>query len=378
MTRRSPQRNAGHDPDKTVIFLGAGASAAEGAPVQADLFREYFKSYRRRPEGAMYEEMDRELATYFERFWGIDVDHGDLDRAQFPTFEEALGLLEMAESRAEFFKDFTGLYPERTRGREMRSHIVNLIGRILHEKLETWRGHHTVLVSSVKDAGQLPSTTFIGLNYDILIDKAVFSETGSDPDFGVTVEPEDRQAYGPAQGGGQHVKLLKLHGSLNWLLCPTCNVLFFDRYEKSAVRSSEQAHRIPCPTCQEPRVPLIVPPTFFKVMSNYFLQCIWKAAEDKLKEANRIIFCGYSFPDADIHVRYLLKRAEMNRPEVGTPPDVFIVNQKSGKRRSERKREYARYKRFFRHKAEVHWTNLSFEQFAENPQTIEEYIDGRE
>ena len=29
---------------KTAIFLGAGASAAEGAPMQGDLFNEYFKA----------------------------------------------------------------------------------------------------------------------------------------------------------------------------------------------------------------------------------------------------------------------------------------------------------------------------------------------
>jgi len=218
------------DHPKTVIVLGAGASASEGAPLQADLFREYFQSYRRRSEGQQYEEMDRELATYFLLFWGIDVDHGDLAKARFPTFEEALGLLEIAESRNEFFKDFAGLYPERTRGREMRSHLVNLIGRILDEKLETWRGHHTRLINSIKESGRLPCTTFIGLNYDILIDRAISEETGSDPDYSVLAEPEDGQPYGPAECGGEHVMLLKLHGSLNWLLCPTCNVLFFDRY----------------------------------------------------------------------------------------------------------------------------------------------------
>ena len=360
---------------KTVIFLGAGASAAEGAPVQANLFREYFTSYRRRPEGTVFEEMDGELATYFLCFWGINVDDPNLDLAhtEFPTFEEALGLLEIAESRAEFFKDFSGLYPERTRGREMRSHLVNLIGRILHEKLETSLGHHTVLVSSIKEAGLLPSTTFIGLNYDILIDRAIISETGSDPDYGVTVEPEDRQAYGPAEGGGQHTKLLKLHGSLNWLLCPTCNVLFFDRYERAAVHLPEHVHRLSCPRCQEPRVPLIVPPTFFKVMSCHFLQCIWRQAEERLKEADRIIFCGYSFPDADVHLKYLLKRAEMNRPGgIQEAPKVFIVNEHAGKRRSARRQECQRYQRFFRNKGLVHWTKLSFEDFALHPESVEE------
>lgn len=369
MGRREISDDA-HRPGSMVIILGAGASAADGAPVQSELIREYFKSDRRQPEGAVYEEMDQELATYFERFWGIDVNHQDLDKASFPTFEEALGLLELAESRAEFFKDFSGIYPGRTRGREMRIHLINLIGRILHEKLESWRGHHTALLSNLKDAGRLPLTTFIGLNYDILIDRAIFSETGSDPDYGVATKPEDEQRLGPAEGGGEHVILLKLHGSLNWLLCPICNVLFFDRYEKSAVHLPDRIHRIPCPACREPRVPLIVPPTFFKVMSCYFLQCIWRRAEESLKQADRIIFCGYSFPDADIHVKYLLKRAEVNRN--GSPPSIFIVNEHPDKTEQQRQQEISRYERFFRDKERIHWTKLSFQQFAADPNLIED------
>lgn len=32
--------------ERTVVFLGAGASSAEGAPIQSTLFKEYFKHYR--------------------------------------------------------------------------------------------------------------------------------------------------------------------------------------------------------------------------------------------------------------------------------------------------------------------------------------------
>ena len=47
-------------------------------------------------------------------------------------------------------------------------------------------------------------------------------------------------------------------------------------------------------------------------MSNRYLQEIWYKSEKALKEAKNIYFCGYSFPDADIHIKYLLKRAEIN------------------------------------------------------------------
>src|SRR5438270_8172542 len=87
----------------TVIFLGAGASKAEGAPLQGELFRDYFSSAQFRTSA---DEMDRELATFFSLMFGIDVDHGNMSRINFPTFEEVLGLTDIAILRKEAFRHF--------------------------------------------------------------------------------------------------------------------------------------------------------------------------------------------------------------------------------------------------------------------------------
>jgi len=46
--------------EKTVIFLGAGASAADNAPLQKDIFREYF---RRDTKQRIEHAWDREIST---------------------------------------------------------------------------------------------------------------------------------------------------------------------------------------------------------------------------------------------------------------------------------------------------------------------------
>jgi hypothetical protein len=48
-------------------------------------------------------------------------------------------------------------------------------------------------------------------------------------------------------------------------------------------------------------------------MSNFHLQTIWRSAEQDLAAAKQIVFCGYSLPDADLHLKYLFKRVEMKR-----------------------------------------------------------------
>jgi hypothetical protein len=84
-------------------------------------------------------------------------------------------------------------------------------------------------------------------------------------------------------------------------------------------------------------------------------------------KCDRLVFCGYSFPDADVHIRYLLKRIEVNRQQT---PDVYIVNEHQGKNENSRRMEQERYMRFFRDKSKIHWTPLSFEEFCERPASI--------
>ena len=118
---------------------------------------------------------------------------------------------------------------------------------------------------------------------------------------------------------------------------------------------------------------IIIPPTFFKVMSNFYLQQIWKRAEEELMKADRIVFCGYSFPDADMHVKYMMKRAEINR-EDDRPLEVYVVNRPPKRRTATHRKseERSRYERFFKSKGLFHWTKLSFEQFAKKPSLIED------
>src|SRR5436309_3570886 len=110
-----------------VVILGAGASRADGAPLQADLFAKYAEIIQRDAATYVHAASEGELRTLFDLFWGINVDAPNPRNQHFPTFEEALGLLELGNTRAEFFKGFGGLTTEATRGRELRAHLISLI-----------------------------------------------------------------------------------------------------------------------------------------------------------------------------------------------------------------------------------------------------------
>src|ERR1039457_60039 len=123
---------------RKVIVLGAGASAADGAPLQAGLFPKYAEIFQRNSgfHATGHKRGSHALFKMFHNFWGAKISTDSLDRQRFPTFEEALGLLEMADARGEYFKGFGGGQAEATRAQELRGHLINLIAVVLDDTLK--------------------------------------------------------------------------------------------------------------------------------------------------------------------------------------------------------------------------------------------------
>ena len=55
--------------------------------------------------------------------------------------------------------------------------------------------------------------------------------------------------------------------------------------------------------------PVLISPSFQKDYRNPHIVAIWHQADAMLRKAKRVIFIGYSLPEDDIHVVYILKRA---------------------------------------------------------------------
>lgn len=359
-------------PIEDVVFLGAGASVAEGASSQDKLFTDYFSS--RADEGC---KMNQRLKSFFKKFFGVDDINDDINLGSkpFPTFEEVLGILEIALNREEGFREY-----DKQRIQQIRKDLIFLIAIVLKEKL---RGqgehheqveHHKQLVRRLKREDRLSKTGFVSLNYDILIDNALVDlhpdgydlDNGYDLDYGIEFTNFKRDDDWKRPRSKKAIYLYKLHGSLNWLYCPTCISLTLTPKDKSVAQLAFEPKE--CDACKSGMIPIIIPPTFFKVMSNFYLQEVWHKAEDMLKQAKRIFFCGCSFPDADIHIKYLLKRVEINK---GDTPQIFIINEpetskKIDKREEEirQEKEKDRYKRFFKGSGKIHYTNKSFQDFC--------------
>ena len=115
-----------------------------------------------------------------------------------------------------------------------------------------------------------------------------------------------------------HVRLFKMHGSLNWVYRTNASIrhlrllgetvsCFLWMNQKLSDASRMQTH-------QKGRRnwymwPLIIPPVYFEKHAQITgeLKTVWDSAAKALATATRVVFWGYSFPRADLHARYFFR-----------------------------------------------------------------------
>lgn len=337
---------------KTVVFLGAGASKADGAPLQNELFKSYFESCAKIDElhgnERRYKEITEIVIDYFRQFFGFETI--DWEAQLFPRFEEVLGILDLAINRNEEYRE--GNHDLQT----YREGLIFSMAQAIHYELDykhanSMRRNHNKLVSKLSALIQSGQISFISTNYDLLIDNAML-QYDIIPNYGFNI-------------GDKGSNLIKLHGSLNWKYCPICKAI--ERFDKQQFHYEAyvDAEQLKCSYCQSRAEYIIVPPTYYKDMSNIYLSNIWYNAERLMHQAEHIIFCGYSLPNADMHIKYMLKRAEVNRNS-RTPLKVTIINAPKGEEANPK--EEIRFRRFFKTENDVTFEKMmSFEMFAEDP-----------
>lgn len=147
--------------------------------------------------------------------------------------------------------------------------------------------------------------TVVTFNYDLVLDHALYG-LGTEPDYHL-----EAHVPGPAHLVSRPpvVSILKLHGSINWGVCPDCR----KQLSIQSRKPGESLRWFPyhqCANCkQQLYEPLLVPPTWDKHEHRDILQQVWSKAFEEIKSATRICVIGYSMPESDAYFKYLLTLA---------------------------------------------------------------------
>jgi SIR2-like domain len=314
MKWREIEMNIRNDSERSIVYiLGAGASKAviPGAPLMDQLLTEALQELKKLKN---HPDTRLEWVKKIEKF--ID-DFYHLNPKTLPNLEDILTQLDDAigEDRPlsrEYDIPFL---------RTLRKDLVFAICEVLRIKLGFGNDEGRLLMRSFKE-GLGPNDCIISLNYDIIVDNALSLPLHAKLiDYGLSVRYAlDRPdwprpiAYNLLERPQQYIPTLyKLHGSLNWLYCPSCQQLDVTIGRKGVhyiyEEDYEEGRDFACPDCQGRYYPLIITPTLLKTYDNILLREVWRQAEDKVSRADEVVFIGYSLPDADVLLRCMLKRA---------------------------------------------------------------------
>ena len=147
-------------------------------------------------------------------------ERGVRTRESYPPLPLLIGLLDIAISR----KHSLGPGWDADKLTYVRQALDFAIFAVIeHDLLSLSKNHYYTLIENLFNSTRTPPA-IVSLNYDIIADNtlmALSEQYGSVgfPDYGCDIATEIYQQQ------NKFGKLYKLHGSLNWLYCPSCQRL---------------------------------------------------------------------------------------------------------------------------------------------------------
>jgi hypothetical protein len=335
---------------KAVFFFGAGASRGAIShvtlnrkrikpPLNGDFFKvadRFASAFGKNSQPAR--RLDR-LRRVFER---------DLPAGGTPTMEEAFSLLYVAKDFPEIYNRRKGPRPIAGERKEI-SDFLHLLFPIL-ASLDRSDGDQTAydrLAGNLTDGDVL-----ITLNYDTMLDSALHRR-GWDPRTGYGIRGNAARNTGWSRlkksASVLDVRLLKLHGSMNW----------FVRGQTTDLKKvfTSKPVRITQPRTNElaGHIRQIAPPIYGKIFEHDHWANLWTEAFNALCDAEVVVVVGCSLIDTDFHLRALLSQVARTRKD---NDDRFSYACFVDKAKVRRKWQSI-LKGSFAHKLE----NVSFEKF---------------
>lgn len=161
---------------------------------------------------------------------------------------------------------------------------------------------HTAIATYVEPR---PDTTIITTNYDCCIDLAL-GVSGKHYDYRMKFSNSAKNSNTGLPN------LIKLHGSLNWFYCDTCQKVHLIDIAKAIADFESDSSPYPvigvCKDCGGQRRGLLVPPLAMKFDIAPALNPLLEMANARLSRASVLVVVGFSFAEADQYISRLVSK----------------------------------------------------------------------
>lgn len=173
-----------------------------------------------------------------------------------------------------------------------------------------------------------PASSIVTTNYDCCIDLALIR--GKIP-FSYMIDFTNDIVS--IEHTNQPTKLIKLHGSLNWFYCETCQSVQLINIENTVSQYKSKKALYPviavCNDCGGQRRGLLVPPLAMRFDLAPPLNPLLDSASEVFKESDIIVVVGFSFADADLYISRMLSKAIQSSDTMKMliiDPDITIAD----------------------------------------------------
>jgi WD40 repeat protein len=314
-----------YDKERDTLFvLGAGASIAEGSPLQRDILNLIFES-------------DDEQLTSSDAANQVRIfinENFDISNGEYPSLESIFGYLDYFISKRE------GLGAGYTTLKivEIKEALIKLVHYVISKPSGNRNGTYRKFWDVISETNR--NVSVVTMNYDTLLDEAFdflyprkayidycielmnYHHYDQIDAFHWWVNPREPVTIWE-ENTPKPIKLIKLHGSLNWKYCNCCNQVLltawdtnidlgsmgFKGYTYASCGNLEtEEFELTCPLDGNRFDTFIVPPSHIKDLSHPAINKLLDEAAIEIRKARKIVFVGYSFPEADVHIKALFRK----------------------------------------------------------------------
>ncbi|MCF6268696.1 MAG: SIR2 family protein [Melioribacteraceae bacterium] len=353
---------------RDVVFVfGAGASHPDGVPLQRHILPMILND-----DEIAGSDIGKIVIQFIKDNFAFDSATND-----YPHLESLFLFLDhFIQQNESLSKTYTNSVLHK-----IKEHLIILIHFIVNKETSTINSTYHKFWEAVEKYNS--NISIITLNYDTLLEQAFefmyervgyidysfhlmnYNKSDDLKHFNFWLNPR-QPIQTHSESNPVPFKLIKLHGSLNWKYCNCCNQTLLTPWDREVdlnkgkftwySKKSETSYEYVCPIDGTDFETLILTPSFAKNINQQVISQLISEAGREIRAAKKIVFIGYSFSNADVHVRALFKKHL--QPET----EVVVLNPRLTKSLELKYQSIAK---------NLEFVSSSFEDFVDNNELLE-------
>ncbi len=331
-----------YENQRDVVFVvGAGASHPDGVPLQNDLLPMLLS-------GEIVEIQNSYIGKEVINFIRENF-HYKIGKSNYPRLEAVFGFIDY------FIQHDESLNAKYTTAKliEIKEYLIKIIHYLVNLRTDKRSPYYHLFWNLIFKNNS--NISVITLNYDTLLEQAFedFYQKKGLIDYRIHFMNYEPYAIGknkltkwinvsqPVTITGNSnpvpIKIIKIHGSLNWKYCNCCNQVLITPWDRiidlnkgkflGYTYPDNEKYEYKCPLDNTEFNTLIVPPTYLKTLVHPIISQLLREASREIRSTKKIVFLGYSLSNSDIHIKALLKKHIQKGTEIVVINPIFKKGQ---------------------------------------------------